>query len=90
MERRDWSVKGLTELIYIDSLEDFDRAQALVRWVNEYLTHHDITEFDLELKDLKRLSELFYRNIKFLKEYKETTRNEMMHMNKMRSFLENS
>ncbi len=90
MERRDWSIKALTELLYIDSLDDFDRAQALVRWVNQYLTQHSISEFDLELDDLKRLSELFYRNISFLKKYKEDTRDELIKMKKMKNFLEHS
>ncbi len=87
MERRDWSIKALTELIYIDSLDDFERAQALVKWVGEYLTKHNISEFDLELDDLKRLSELFYKNITFLKSYKDNTREELINMKKMKNFL---
>jgi hypothetical protein len=90
MERRNWSIKGLTELIYVDSLDDSERAQGLTRWVKEYLTDHQITDFDLELDDLKRLSELFFKNIDFLKKYKEHTRKEMIKNRKMKNFLENS
>ena len=90
MERRDWSLKGLSELNYLDSLDSNQRAQGLIRWVDKYLTKHTITEFDLELGDLKKLSELFYRNIVFLKDHKEHTRQELLRMRKLRSFVSNS
>lgn len=35
MERRDWSIKLLKELIYIDSLESYDKADSLVSWYSE-------------------------------------------------------
>lgn len=90
MERRDWSVKGLNELTYLDSLDTTQRAQGLIRWVDKYLTKHAISEFDLEIVDLKRLSELFYKNIIFLKDHKENTRQELIRMKKVRSFVSNS
>lgn len=90
MERRDWSLKGLTELKYLNSLDASERAQGLIRWVDTYLTKHSISEFDLELKDLKKLSELFYNNLVFLKDHKENTRQELIRMKKMRSFMLNS
>ena len=37
MERRNWSLKALGELIYIDSLDSFEKADALVRWNDDYL-----------------------------------------------------
>lgn len=90
MERRDWSLKGLSELRYLDSLDSTERAQGLIRWVEKYLTQHTISEFDLELTDLKKLSELFYKNITFLKDHQEHTRQELLRMKKLRSYISNS
>jgi hypothetical protein len=89
MERRDWSLKALEELIYLDSLDNEERAQALVRWNNKYLTETKITDFDLEHDDLLRLSELFYKNIDFLKKHKENVRQTMVENRKMKRFLNN-
>ncbi len=87
MERRNRSLKALEELIYIDSLESFERADALIRWHERYLKDTDITNFKLELEDLKRLLELFYKNISFLKEHKEQVRQEMLSNRKRERFL---
>ena len=87
MERRNWSLKALEELIYIDSLDSYERADALIRWHKKYLTDKKITDFDLETDDLKKLSELFYKNINFLKEHKEQTRQDMVENKKMQRFL---
>ncbi len=89
MERRDRSLKALEELIYIDSLDSYERADALVRWHNKYLSSADISEFDLEKSDLERLLELFYKNISFLKEHREQTRKDMVDNKKMQRFLGN-
>lgn len=89
MERRDWSLKALSELIYIDSLESFEKADGLVRWFKTYLTENKIEDFDLELKDLKTLEELFFKNINFLKKHKEETRQELINIKKMQQFLKN-
>jgi len=86
MERRDRSIKALEELRYIDSLDSFERADALVKWYNKYLLDNDITSFDLELEDLKILQELFHKNIEFLKNHKETTRKEMVKNRKVKKF----
>jgi hypothetical protein len=87
MERRNRSIKALEELIYVDSLDSYERADALVRWHNKYLANTDITDFDLELKDLQRLLELFYKNINFLKGHKNQTRKDMVDNKKMQRFL---
>lgn len=87
MERRDWSLKALSELVYIDSLDSFEKADALVRWYDNYLTNYSVENFDLELEDLKKLEELFFRNINFLKNHKEETRLELVKMQKMKRFL---
>ncbi|GGD38529.1 hypothetical protein GCM10012288_10700 [Malaciobacter pacificus] len=89
MERRDWSLKALSELNYIDSLESFEKADALVRWYNNYLTDNSINDFDLEIEDLKKLQELFFKNINFLKDHKEETRQELVNIKKMQQFLKN-
>ncbi len=87
MERRNWSLKALNELVYIDSLDSFAKADALVKWYNDYLINDSISDFDLELEDLKRLEELFFRNINFLKVQKEETRLELVKMQKVKRFL---
>ena len=87
MERRNRSLKALEELIYIDSLDSYERADALVRWNNKYLTDNKITDFDLEYSDLEKLHELFYKNINFLKDHKEETRTDMLSNKKMKRFL---
>lgn len=60
MERNNWSIKALSELTYIDSLDSFEKADALVTWYQDYLTNNKIEDFDLELEDLKKLEELFF------------------------------
>lgn len=89
MERRDRSLKALKELIYIDSLDSFEKADAIVRWFDDYLKDDSIDNFDLELDDLKRLEELFFKSINFLKNHKEETRQELIKMQKMKRFLKN-
>ena len=89
MERRNWSLKALDELIYIDSLDSFERAEALVRWNKKYLENNDISNFDLEIEELKKLQELFYKNINFLKEHKEIVRQEMVSNRKKQRFFKN-
>ncbi len=89
MERRDRSLKALKELVYIDSLDSFEKADAIVRWFDDYLKDDSIENFDLELYDLKRLEELFFKSINFLKNHKEETRQELIKMQKMKRFLKN-
>ncbi len=90
MERRNRSLKALEELIYINSLDSADRAKTLITWVEAYLPNDGIFEFDLELSDLKTLSELFYANISFLKEHKKNTRDELLRTQKLKKFLKHS
>lgn len=89
MERRDRSLKALKELTYIDSLDSFEKADALVKWFDTYLKDDSIENFDLELDDLKRLEELFFKSINFLKNHKEETRQELIKMQKVKRFLNN-
>ena len=87
MERRNRSLKALKELIYIDSLESFTKADALVVWYDDYLKDDAIENFQLELSELKELEELFFKNINFLKNQKEETKDVLAKIQKMKRFL---
>ncbi len=87
MERRNRSLEALKELIYIDSLESFTKADALVVWYDDYLKDDTIENFQLELSELKELEELFFKNINFLKNQKEETKDELAKIQKMKRFL---
>lgn len=87
MERRNKSLRALSELNYIDSLDSYEKADAIVKWYEEYLGNSKIEEFDLEFQDLKRLEELMFKNINFLKEQKELASIELTNIKKMRRFL---
>jgi len=87
MERRNWSLKALKSLQYIDSLEDEQRASSLQKWVEDYLIDSQIQDFDLVLVDLEKLSELFYKNIAFLKQHRESMKLQIDEHKKIREFL---
>lgn len=87
MERRNRSLEALKELIYIDSLESFTKADALVVWYDDYLKDDAIENFQLELSELKELEELFFKNINFLKNQKEEAKDELAKIQKMKRFL---
>jgi hypothetical protein len=89
MERRNRSLIALKELVYIDSLDSFTKADALVKWFNEYLENDSIENFHLELEELKTLEELFFKNINFLKKHREETRQELIKVQKVKRFLNN-
>ena len=86
MERRDWSIKLLKELIYIDSLDSYEKANNLVSWYTEYFSKSSINDLDLELSDLKILEELFYRNINFLKHHTAELKNALDESQKIKKF----
>jgi len=87
VERRNWSIKALKSLQYIDSLDAELRASSLQKWVEDYLVDNHIEDFNLELKDLENLSELFYKNISFLKQYREEMKTQIDEHKKIREFL---
>lgn len=89
MERRDWSIKLLNELIFIDSLDSYEKADRLVSWYEEHFSSKSIEDVDLELDDLKKLEELFFKSINFLKEHKISAKEELTHTQKLRKFLNN-
>ncbi len=91
MERRNRSIEALNRLLYIDSLDEELKAPALVHWANKYLLDESsVLDFDLELQDLNMLLELFYKNIRFLKEFNGEIQKDLIGMRKMRTFLQNS
>lgn len=72
MERRDWSLKALKKLQQIDTLDDELRAKSLENWVLKYLEDEKfLTNLDLNRNELENFSELFYKNISFLKTKKD-------------------
>ncbi len=78
MERRDRSLEALRELTYVDTLDAYERAPQLQIWVDTYLIHDNPQEnFSLEIKDLKILLELFYKNINFLKEHRTDIKSQL-------------
>ncbi len=87
MERRNRSLEALHNLIYIDSLDSDFKAQSLLKWVEQYITDTKIEDFDLELSDLKVLSELFYKNISFIKKHREDMKHQIDNHKKIREFL---
>ena len=86
MERRNRSLEALKLLIYIDSLDKEQRAKRLANWIDTYLGNSSIEEFDLELKDLKHLSELFYKNLTFLKKHTKDIKTQLDSNKKIKEF----
>ena len=88
MERRDRSLKALEEIIYITSLsDDFERGERLLEWGREYLV--DNQEFDLEVNDLKKMADLVYMNMNFLKKHISQAKINLKNMEKIRKFFNN-
>jgi len=87
MERRNWSLKALSDLRYLDSLEFELKAESLKAWVELYLSENSIEDFDLNINDLNSLSELFYKNISFLKNHRKNMKREIDNHKKIREFL---
>jgi len=85
MERRNRSLKALKELTYIDTLDSELRAQSLQKWVETNINNNE--NFDLELEDKKTLSELFYKNITFMKNHRKNMKEEIDNHKKIREFL---
>ena len=90
MERRNRSIKALDELKFISYLEEEEKAQRLILWANKYLEKGNINDFDLELKDLESLSELFYSKLEFLNIKKDKTKDELDQSKKLKKFMLNS
>lgn len=89
MERRDWSLKLLRDLIYIDSLDSYEKADALVVWYDDNFKSNKIEDVSLELEDLQKLEEYFFKNIKFMKAQQDIAKVDLNNIKKMKSFLKN-
>jgi len=87
MERRNRSLEALNKLQYINSLDEDIKADSLVMWAKEYLNDNFIENLELEHSLLVEFSELFYSNIKFLKQQKELLRAELLQSQKIKKFL---
>ena len=94
MERRNWTLKSLEELTYIDSLDDELRAKLIVSWVEKYTLNDtalkiETTDFIpiLNKSQLSTFLELFYKNINFLKNHKIYIKSQIDSSAKIKSFL---
>lgn len=88
MERRNWSLEVLNKLVYIDSLDDEGRAMALEKWTDNYVNDTFLDDIDLERDEFETLSELFYKNIEFLKKYNKNIKKELNHNKNIKKFLQ--
>lgn len=86
MERRNWSLKALSEFTYLDSLDEEQKLKALEKWFEFYLTENRIEDFDLSTNDLKKLSELLYKNINFFKQNRDALRYQLKDNSKIKEF----
>jgi hypothetical protein len=89
MERRNRALKALDELIFIDSQDAPQRAEGLTTWVSKYLDNDGIYDFDLDLPQLHKLSELIYKNLEFLKNYKNQINESILETSKIKRFILN-
>jgi hypothetical protein len=88
MERRNRSLEALNRLQYIDSLDDELRGESLKHWVQKYLTDEDIiSQLDLSQNELEIFSELFYKNINFLKQKRDSIQKELKQNQNIQKFL---
>jgi hypothetical protein len=88
MERRDRSLEALKKLRYIDSLDYKSKPPALASWVEKYIKDGDTSIFeDCTQRDLEELSELFYKNIKFLKDFTLDMRKDLDQTKKIKAFI---
>jgi len=77
MERRNRSLEALTRLQYIDSLDDDEKAKNLLSWADIYLKDDISKSLNLDITQLHIFSELFYKNINFIKIYRANLKKQM-------------
>lgn len=91
MERGNRALEALKRLQYIDSLESENRASALLQWYDVYFQPNSGSssiDFDeLPLDKLQVFSELFYKNINFLKRHRVDMKREIDEHKKIREFI---
>ena len=87
MERRNWSLEALEKLQYIDSLDDEIRGKSLESWSKTYLQSKDfLLNLDFTQSELEKFSELFYKNINFLKEQKTKIQQDLKQTQNIKKF----
>jgi len=86
MERRNRSLELLNELKYIDTLDYLDKAIAIEQWAKQYMCENFEQTLDLQLDELENLTELFYKNINFLKKYKDDIQKDLRQSDKIKKF----
>ncbi len=89
MERRNRDIKIIDELLYADSLDEDKKADALVLWAKKYFHNNNFVYEGLTLEEEEILLELFYKNIIFLKKHKLDTSQNLLELEKIKSFLDN-
>jgi hypothetical protein len=88
MERRNWSLESLQQLQHIDSQDDEIHAESLKHWVQKYLSEDDFLEkLNLSQNELEIFSELFYKNISFLKQKRDEVQKELKTNQNIQKFL---
>ena len=96
MERRNWTLKSLNELIYIDSFDSEEKADSLVKWIGKFTLDTSDHFIDVEISDftpvlnntqLKTFMELFYKNIQFLKSHKQEIKSQLDSLKKIRTYV---
>ena len=90
MERRNRSLESLNQLRYLGSLEPEDRAEMLSIWVETYMDDVSIDNLELSSDEINELSEMFFKNIAFMKEHREYIKEQLDSHNKIKQFLVNS
>jgi len=87
MERRNRSIEAFNKLLYIDSLDSEKKAVQLELWVADYLSSNLDFYKDLKEIELLQLSELYFKNISFLKSFRKQLKIDMEYISKQRKFL---
>ena len=86
MERRNRSLEALTRLQYIDSLDDDEKAKNLLSWADIYLEDDISKSLNLDITQLHTFSELFYKNINFIKIYRANLKKQMDNGREIKKF----
>ncbi len=89
MERRNRTIKIIEELLYADSLDEDQKADALLLWAKKYFQNNIFLDDGLSIEEKEILLELFYKNIIFLKKYQKNIKKNLLEQDKIKSFLDN-
>ena len=87
MERRNRALESFKEFLYIDSLDGKDKADRLNNWISSYIIDNEPFYLYLTKEQQQLLSELYHKNILFLKNYNMQVKNDMDNIANMRKFI---